>query len=102
MGKAFYLLDQFPGRISGRPLWVEQSSTGKDGQVSSILIGSHDWASAWATDDSGIPLVPTLAGGSRQREYAYRFGVNLVMYALTGTYKADQLHLPEILRRLGE
>ncbi len=102
LGKSFYLLDQFPGRISGRPLWVEEASTGDDGQVSGLLIGSHDWASAWAADQNGIPLVPSLAGGNRQREYAYRFGVNLVMYALTGTYKADQLHLPEILRRLGE
>ena len=44
----------------------------------------------------------TLVGGERQRELAYRFGVNLVMYALTGTYKSDQLHLPAVLNRLGE
>ncbi len=31
-----------------------------------------------------------------------RFGVNLVMYALTGNYKADQVHVPSILERLGQ
>ena len=40
--------------------------------------------------------------GERQREVAYRFGVNLVMYALTGNYKADQVHVPFILERLGQ
>ena len=33
---------------------------------------------------------------------AYRFGVNLVMYTLTGNYKADQVHVPAILERLGQ
>ena len=41
------------------------------------------------------------AGGARQRTLAYRFGVNLVMYALTGNYKGDQVHVPAILERLG-
>jgi hypothetical protein len=27
--------------------------------------------------------------------------VNIVMYALTGNYKADQVHVPAILERLG-
>ena len=29
-----------------------------------------------------------------------RSGINMVMYALTGTYKADQVHIPAILERL--
>ena len=33
-------------------------------------------------------------GGERQREMAFRTGVNIVMYALTGNYKADQVHVP--------
>lgn len=35
----------------------------------------------------------------RQRDFAYRLGVNLVMYALTLDYKEDQVHVPFILRR---
>jgi hypothetical protein len=43
-----------------------------------------------------------LGGGPQQGEISLRFGVNLVMYALTGNYKADQVHLPHILERLGQ
>ena len=38
----------------------------------------------------------------RQREMALRAGVNLVMYALTGNYKTDQVHVPALLERLGQ
>ena len=41
-----------------------------------------------------------MPGGEPQREMAIRFGVNLVMYALTGNYKADQVHVDAILQRL--
>ena len=37
----------------------------------------------------------------RQREMALRGGVNLVMYTLTGNYKADQVHVRDLLNRLG-
>ena len=50
----------------------------------------------------GRPLYPVIPGGERQRELAYRFGVNLAMYAMTGNYKADQVHIPFILERLGQ
>ena len=99
---SFYLLDRFPGRLSGRPVWVEQDTEGEEGRVSPLIIGSHDWAAAWAIDAAGQPVVRSFAGGERQREFAFRFGVNLVMYALTGTYKADQLHVPALLQRLGQ
>ena len=52
-------------------------------------------------DADGFPLYPVIPGTDRQREWALRFGVNLAMYALTGNYKADQVHIPAILRRLG-
>ena len=70
--------------------------------VSSVIIGSNDWASAWAIDTSGRPSHPVVPGGERQREMAFRFGVNLTMYALTGNYKSDQVHVPAILERLGQ
>ena len=52
--------------------------------------------------DQGQPLFPVVPGGERQREMAYRFGVNVVMYALIGNYKSDQVHLRFILERLGQ
>ncbi|WP_439635474.1 DUF4159 domain-containing protein [Oceanicaulis sp.] len=102
LGRAFYLLTEFPGRYPETQIWVEANpeSSGRDG-ASSVVIGSADWASAWAIDEQGRPLAP-VEGGPRQRELAIRFGVNLAMYALTGNYKADQVHVPAILERLGQ
>ena len=50
----------------------------------------------------GRSLLPVMPGNERQREMARRFGVNLVMYALTGNYKTDQVHVPALLERLGQ
>ena len=92
--KSFYLIRNYTGRYDNAILWVEeQSAIGRDG-VSSIIVGGNDWASAWA----GI----SPAQDTRQQEMAFRFGVNLMMYALTGNYKADQVHVPHILERLGQ
>ena len=109
--KAFYLLKTFPGRWDGGALWVEATPTNEadksrrarqtDG-VSSLLITSNDLAAAWALDDSNRPLYPVVPGGEVQREMAFRVGVNIVMYALTGNYKADQVHVPALLERLGQ
>ncbi len=103
MTRAFYLLQEFPGRWTNTPLWVEADTRGsaRDG-VSSVLITAADWAAAWAIDEQGQPLAALTPGGPEQREHAIRVGVNLVMYVLTGNYKADQVHIPAILRRLGE
>ena len=43
-----------------------------------------------------------MMGHSMGGEMAYRVGVNVVMYALTGNYKADQVHVPALLDRLGQ
>jgi len=98
--KAFYLLQEFPGRWAGAPVWVEQPDERVNDGVSSVIIGAHDWAAAWATDAQGRPQFAAVPGGEAQRETAVRFGVNLVMYALTGNYKADQVHIDAILERL--
>ena len=109
--KAFYLLSNFPGRWDNSDLWVESLSEapevpgrparGGDG-VSPILITGNDFASAWAVDSDGLYLYPTVPADPRQRDLAFRSGVNIVMYALTGNYKADQVHVPALLERLGQ
>ncbi len=100
--KAFYLIQEFPGRWAGGRVWVERHAGGVNDGVSGYVVGDHDWAAAWAVDDLGQPLAAVVPGGKRQREMALRFGVNLVMYTLTGSYKADQVHVPAILERLGQ
>ena len=44
------------------------------------------------------PMLPLVPGEPRQREFAFRAGVNIVMYTLTGNYKADQVHVPGAAR----
>jgi len=109
--KAFYLLRSFPGRWEGGQLWVEaeaprDSDQGRQARrvdgVSSLLVTSNDFAAAWALDARNQPLYPVVPGGERQREMAFRTGVNIVMYALTGNYKADLVHVPAMLERLGQ
>ena len=100
--KAFYLIQDYPGRWTGGRVWVERHAGGVNDGVSGYVIGNHDWAAAWAVDDLGQPIAAVVPGGEHQREMAFRFGVNLVMYTLTGNYKADQVHVPAILERLGQ
>jgi hypothetical protein len=110
--KTFYLLRDFPGRFSTGQLWVEATATDSeevanrparagDG-VSSIIITSNDLAGAWALRPDGQAMLPMVSSEARQREFAFRAGVNIVMYTLTGNYKADQVHIPALLERLGQ
>jgi hypothetical protein len=99
--KAFYVMQEFPGRWAGGQVWVEKHQGGSNDGVSGLIIGGNDWAASWAIAEDGTPLAAVTPGGPRQREMAYRFGVNLVMYVLTGNYKADLVHVPALLERLG-
>ena len=100
--RAFYLLSDFPGRYIGGQTWVQRHEDRANDSVSPVVIGANDWAAAWAVDEAGRNPYATIPGGARQRLLSYRFGVNLVMYALTGNYKGDQVHVPIILERLGQ
>ena len=113
--RTFYLLQDFPGRHNSRDVWVEAADPNaeqiegmpfrdlNDG-VTPVVIGGNDWAAAWAVTSNGAPMLPVGRGfsGERQREIAYRFGINLVMHVLTGNYKSDQVHVPALLDRLGQ
>jgi hypothetical protein len=109
--KTFYLLDSFVGRTENGQTWIEAlppidpkdrvSKPARAGDsVSPVIITSNDLAGAWAARDDGSPLYALTPGGPRQREMALRGGINLVMYALTGNYKADQVHARDLLERL--
>jgi hypothetical protein len=100
--KSFYLLHEFPGRWNTGQVWVEPVEDRVNDGVANVIVGSNDWAGAWAVDGQGRPAYPVVPGGEPQREMALRFGVNLVMYVLTGNYKTDQVHVPAILERLGQ
>ncbi len=113
--RTFYLLQDFPGRYASRDVWVEAAPIDavqiegmpfrnlNDG-VTPVIIGGNDWARAWAVTPSGSRMFPVGRGmaGERQREIALRFGVNVIMHVLTGNYKSDQVHVPDLLDRLGQ
>jgi hypothetical protein len=108
--KSFFIMPDFPGRYEGSPLWVEATTPNTATQdrpvrtgdgVTPIMITANDFAGAWAVDEQGNPLLPTVPNDPMQRIYAIRGGVNIVMYMLTGNYKSDQVHVPALLERLG-
>ncbi|GBR68229.1 DUF4159 domain-containing protein [Gluconobacter kanchanaburiensis] len=102
LARTFYLLHSgFPGRVSGQPVYVARNGDEANDDVSPVIIGNGDWAHAWAVDSSGNHPFAVIPGGEDQRTQAYRFGMNMVLYALTGNYKNDQAQYPEMLRRLG-
>lgn len=93
--RSFYLVDRPFGRVSG-PDYLEVVE--RDGRAA-VVFSRHDLGGAWARDNLGNYALPVTPGGARQRELAYRLGVNIVMYALCLDYKDDQVHSPFIMRR---
>jgi hypothetical protein len=103
INQTFFLLrDGQPGRLAGSPVWiVAEADPAQDG-ITPVVVGANDWALGWASDDQGRALAAFLPGGAAQRLQAMRFGINLVLYAMTGNYKGDQVHVGTILERLGQ
>ncbi|WP_455479043.1 DUF4159 domain-containing protein [Bartonella sp. B23] len=105
--RSFYIMRDFPGLYRGSPLWVESSSMNKKNKnslgsgdnVSSLLITGNNFAGAWALDEKGMWKYPLIPNDPMQRLWAFRAGLNIVIYVLTGNYKADQVHVPALLER---
>jgi hypothetical protein len=93
--KSFYLLDKPLGRLAIAPA---MEGVIRDGRLVAAYV-ANDLGGAWARDDFGNYDFRCEPGGERQRELAFRMGVNLVMYALCLDYKADQVHVPFIMKR---
>ncbi len=93
--KSFYLLDKPLGRLAIQPA---MEGVIRDNRLVAAYI-ANDLGGAWSRDDFGNYDFRCEPGGERQRELAFRMGVNLVMYALCLDYKADQVHVPFIMKR---
>jgi uncharacterized protein DUF4159 len=93
--KSFYLLDKPVGRLALAP--ALEGVTHDDRLVCAYV--ANDLGGAFARDDFGNYDFPCEPGGEKQRELAFRMGVNLVMYALCLDYKSDQVHVPFIMKR---
>lgn len=93
--KSFYLLERPLGRLAISPAL---EGITRDGRLVAGYV-ANDLGGAWARDDFGNYDFPCEPGGEQQRELAFRFGVNLAMYALCLDYKTDQVHVPFIMKR---
>ncbi len=93
--KSFYLIDHQGGRQIVKP-YLEAITVGRR---LAVVYSRNDLGGAWARDDRGEWEYDVVPGGERQREQAFRLGVNLAMYATCLDYKDDQVHLPFILKR---
>jgi len=93
--KSFSLLDKSLGRLAIAPA---MEGILHDGRLVCAYV-ANDLGGAWARDDFGNYDFPCEPDGERQRERAFRMGVNLVMYALCLDYKSDQVHVPFIMKR---
>jgi hypothetical protein len=93
--RSFYLLEAPVGRFApGRQPAVAEV----DGRLVAIA-GGVDVGGALMRDHFGAWAYRCDPGGEAQREQAMRFAINLVMYALCTDYKADQVHIPFLLKR---
>ena len=99
IAKSFYLLKNFPGRRN-EPVFFFKSNSLKFDNASSVVFGNNDWTGAWAKNNEDDFLFPILENNPNQRNMSFRFGLNLLIYSLTGNYKTDQVHIPEILKRM--
>ncbi len=90
--KSFYLVADLKGGRNGS-IWVEAPGAQGNNTVSSVIIGEKMWARSW------VNLIG-YTGKDAEKDQVLRSGINMVIYALTGSYKEDQIHVPSILERL--
>jgi hypothetical protein len=93
--KSFYLLNRAVGRLDVAP---KLEGLLHDGRAV-VVYSQNDLLGAWARDNYGAWEHECYPGGERQRELAFRLGINLAMYALCLDYKSDQVHVPFILKK---
>jgi hypothetical protein len=95
--RTFYLLKNVSGRVINQPFLEGLKVSDRY----AVIYSANDLFGALARDEQGRWLYDVYPGGERQREYAVRLGINILMYAITLDYKDDQVHKPFILRREG-
>lgn len=95
--KSFYLLNSVSGRMVVQPYL--EGITFRDEDRTAVFYSRNDLGGAWSEDEFGKWEYETIPGGEAQRERAIRLGINMIMYALTGNYKKDQVHTPFIKKR---
>jgi hypothetical protein len=92
--KSFYILHGVAGRLLAAP-YLE--GVERDRRLA-VIYTQNDLCGALARDGYGRWEHDVVPGGEEQREQAFRFAVNVVMYALCLDYKTEQAHIDFIMR----
>jgi hypothetical protein len=93
--RSFFLLERPFGRID-RTRTLEGIDLD---DRTAVIYSRNDLFGAFGRDPGGGWRLPVVPGGDGQREMALRTGINVLMYATCLSYKRDQVHVTEILRR---
>jgi hypothetical protein len=94
--RTFFLLRSPAGRVMVRGTLEGVSWGGR----TPLIYSRNDLLAPWVKDPLGRPLLPCIPGGEAQCHEARKLTLNILMYSLTGSYKADAVHQPYILQKL--
>jgi hypothetical protein len=94
--RTFFLLRGAAGRVMVRGTLEGVSWGGR----TAVVYSRNDLLGAWAKDALGRPLLPCVPGGEAQRHNARKLTLDILMYSLTGSYKADAVHQPFLLQKM--
>lgn len=92
--RSFYLIDTPMGRTRTHDHVLGVQDEGR----LKALVMRNDLGGSLAETPDGLPAFPCTPGGNVQREWAVRFGVNILLYATCTDYKADRAHVETLLR----
>jgi len=94
--RSFFLMRGVAGRMMVQPylegLWL--------GDITPVLYSRNDLLGAiWRSPGGGYAL-EVVPGGERQRIQARRMAINMMLFAVTGNYKRDVVHVNTLLKRM--
>jgi hypothetical protein len=93
--KSFYLLDKAVGRIADDKHLYGVELAGR----AAVVVSTNDLLGALERDRFGTWRFDCEPDGEQQREMSFRLATNLLMYATCLDYKADQVHIPFIMKK---
>jgi hypothetical protein len=92
--RSFYMIDTPLGRTSTHDSMLGLQEEGR----LKVLLMRNDLGGAFATRPDGLFAHACVPGGAAQREWAFRLGVNILLYATCTDYKADRAHVETLMR----
>ncbi|MGM0568263.1 MAG: DUF4159 domain-containing protein [Elusimicrobiota bacterium] len=95
--RSFYLVEYVSGLNIKKP-YLEAMEV--DGRYA-VIKSENDIFGIWERDRMGNFLNKPSPGKPGQRKEAIKLSLNIAVFSLTGTYKNDPVHQPDIKRKMG-